>query len=569
MHGARQEKAGARRGMTPRMVELSRRLSDIDIEFRESEGEGEEEADAKAEALRRGSALRLRDRLRVAASERARLDGLELVEPAKVDTQYREDSGTSAYLQRRGDQREEQRDDQRADQLRHRLVALTRRIHSDWAEVSASMRELRGVIAAGGGLPVAHGDGDRRLRATVWLAMLEVRGVGVGAYRRALARCPSASADKINNDAFRTLAGDAEFRARVPTAAIVRVLNAVESAPDRSPSDPPRYVQGMNALAAPFLFVMGEGAGFHAFRQFLRRECPLYARPSLPGVHACVQLVDEALAAADARLFSHLRRHGAVARIYAFPAAMTLSASVGPVRQVVRLWDFLLAYGAHLNVVCIVAQLLAMRELLLTTRAPMALLREWPPLRADSVIRRARSIYDALPDALRRRIKMHAHDARLAEQLASAPPVRDPLDLDPLEEAVSLKRDLPLSPAAPGPDPRVLEPHALEPHAPRGRARTFSGMEAKRMRTADESEGVPARAAPSYGALGLGLGPVDCRQNQNQNQNQQQQQRPRGLRVAARGLASGAGEALRLLGCALPPELANQQKQQLQQHRRR
>ncbi|KAJ2821728.1 CDC16 protein, partial [Coemansia furcata] len=432
----------AQRGMTPRMVELSRRLSDIEFATVHDDDEEEEE---------RGSGLRLRSRLRVAASEPSRLDGLELVEPAKVDVMYREDSETSAYLQRR-EQRRNGRESLEAAreapvaglltpssatgsgggggvleaEQRRRLVALTRRSHADWEQVGATLRELRAVVAANGGLPLGDGDGQR-VRATLWLAMLEVRHVAPDGYAQALIRCPSPSADKINNDAFRTLAADAEFRAHVTTASIVRVLNALLSAPDRSPSDPPRYVQGMNTLAAPFLYVMGEGMSFHAFRQFLRRECPLYARPSLPGVHACVQLVDESLAHADPALFSHLRRHGAVAKIYAFPAAMTLSASVGPLRQVVRLWDFLLAFGVHLNVVCIVAQLVAMRELLLTTTRPMAFLRSWPPLRAESVIRRTRDIYDALPVPLRRRIRMHAHDPALAESLASAAQVADPL----------------------------------------------------------------------------------------------------------------------------------------------
>ncbi|KAI7833957.1 rab-GTPase-TBC domain-containing protein, partial [Kickxella alabastrina] len=281
--------------------------------------------------------------------------------------------------------------------------------HEDWAEVSASLKELRVLIAGNGGLPVGGGSGAavQRVRGMMWLAMLEVRDIGLAGYARALRLCPSLSADKINNDAFRTLRGDAEFRSSVPTAAIVRVLNALLCAPDRSQADPPRYVQGMNTLLAPFLYVMGEGAGFYAYRQFLRKECPLYARPSLPGVHACVQLIDECLAHTDAALYSHLRRHGAVAKIYAFPAAMTLSACVGPLRQVVRLWDFLLAFGVHLNVVCIVAQLLSMRELLVTTSAPMAFLRSWPPLRAESVIGRTREIYERLPEDLKRRIKLH------------------------------------------------------------------------------------------------------------------------------------------------------------------
>ncbi|KAJ1943880.1 CDC16 protein [Linderina macrospora] len=377
-----------------------------------------------------------------------------------------------------------------------KLAALQRRVHESWEEVCVSMRDVRVLVVSNGGLPAA----DRRGRRRLWLAMLEVRGTGVDGYERALALCPSACAGKINNDAFRTLAGDDEFRKAVATESVVRVLNALLSAPDRSASDPPRYVQGMNTLLAPFLYVMDESAAFYAFRQFLRNECPLYARPSLPGVHACVQLVDECLAFVDPHLFSHLRRHGAVAKIYAFPAAMTLSANVGPLQQVVRLWDFLLAFGVHLNVVCIVAQLLAMRELLVTTSSPMLFLRSWPPLRAAAVIRRTRELYDLLPESLRSRIKRHAHDPKLAESLASAPQIADPaaapavgLTGGTAVDGSSLKRDH--SPQL-GNSPSNSNASSRRSSASgRPRAKTFAGTTGqKRIRTAG-----------NYGELGLGI----------------------------------------------------------------
>ncbi|KAJ2703615.1 CDC16 protein [Coemansia sp. IMI 203386] len=602
------------RGLTPRMIELSRRLNEIEFQDNHREPSspntrtlgllGKPVSPAAAPHLSRSispprserfyrkspplspqitkhshrtasplrqqtdnivNRARLRDRMRVPVSEPSRLDGLELVEPAKVDTLYVEDVETYEYRERRRmresigsnegfsmdlglprrsfsgnnsptkvvseweveirqqrQRRLREYEKQESDE-RRKLVSLTRRIHEDWNEVSSSMRDLRVLIACNGGLPVGS---IQKMRGRLWLAMLEVRDIGIAGYVRALRMCPSSSADKINNDAFRTLRGDTEFRSRVTTESLVRVLNAILSAPDKSAADPPRYVQGMNTLLAPFLYVMGENAGFYAYRQFLRKECPLYARPSLPGVHACVQLVDECLAFVDGALYSHLKRHGAVAKIYAFPAAMTLCANIGPLRQVVFLWDFLLAFGVHLNVVCIVAQLLSMRELLVTTNAPMAFLRSWPPLRAESVIRRTREIYETLPDSLRRRIKYHAHDPSLAEDLAGAPQVRDPLSTpSPRQQEFKVewedsvdnrKRDLPLSPpmgqrnSSMGDEPEMSQ---------RPRARTFSGM-VKRLRTvpvtapndlmptimrANRMDDNNRLASPRYGDMGLGL----------------------------------------------------------------
>jgi Rab-GTPase-TBC domain len=49
-----------------------------------------------------------------------------------------------------------------------------------------------------------------------------------------------------------------------------------------------RYVQGMNVLAAPFLYVCGgeaECMAFGLFERFITVECPVYLRPTLEGVH--------------------------------------------------------------------------------------------------------------------------------------------------------------------------------------------------------------------------------------------------------------------------------------------
>lgn len=46
------------------------------------------------------------------------------------------------------------------------------------------------------------------------------------------------------------------------------------------------YVQGMNVLAAPFLYTMpSELEAFTAFSKFIEVHCPLYVQPTLEGVH--------------------------------------------------------------------------------------------------------------------------------------------------------------------------------------------------------------------------------------------------------------------------------------------
>lgn len=43
-------------------------------------------------------------------------------------------------------------------------------------------------------------------------------------------------------------------------------------------------------------------------------------------------------------------------------AILTLCACTPPLDQVLQLWDFLLAFGVHLNVLCVIAQLLLIRD---------------------------------------------------------------------------------------------------------------------------------------------------------------------------------------------------------------
>ncbi|PNH36838.1 hypothetical protein VD0004_g9926, partial [Verticillium dahliae] len=133
-------------------------------------------------------------------------------------------------------------------------------------------------------------------------------------------------------------------------------------------SEPGTYVQGMNVLAAPFLYAArSEGEAFVALHTLLTRECPGYIRGAMDGVHKGLALVDRVLATVDSRLSGHLLAKGLTAELYAFPSVLTLCACTPPLPEVLRLWDFLFAYGPHLNILCIVAQLMGMRDQLLNS----------------------------------------------------------------------------------------------------------------------------------------------------------------------------------------------------------
>lgn len=60
-------------------------------------------------------------------------------------------------------------------------------------------------------------------------------------------------------------------------------------------------------------------------------------------------------------LYANASCRGAILTQYP-TAVLTLCACTPPLDQVLQLWDFLLAFGVHLNVLCVIAQLLLMRD---------------------------------------------------------------------------------------------------------------------------------------------------------------------------------------------------------------
>lgn len=85
----------------------------------------------------------------------------------------------------------------------------------------------------------------------------------------------------------------------------------------------------------------------------------------MDGVHNGLKLVDKCLAILDPKLAAHLTSKGMKAEVYAFASVLTMCACTPPLPEVLQLWDFLFAYGPHLNVLCICVQLLMMKDRLL------------------------------------------------------------------------------------------------------------------------------------------------------------------------------------------------------------
>ncbi|KAF2965369.1 hypothetical protein GQX73_g8190 [Xylaria multiplex] len=305
-------------------------------------------------------------------------------------------------------------------------------------------------------------DGMSSSRIYIWLILLDAPVLTTDEYLKLVHRGASPAYSKIRNDTFRTLTTDPLFRRRVSEASLIRLLNAVawrlhdskevrrptssrQSLPasssasparsdvsqaiatspaarsraraltlttegsDTNASEPGTYVQGMNVLAAPFLYAArSEAEAFVAFYQLLTKECPGYIRGAMDGVHRGLSLVDKVLGIVDTKLSLYLTSKGLSAEIYAFPSVLTLCACTPPLPEVLRLWDFLFAYGPHLNILCIVAQLIMMRNELLGSLSPNKLLRSFPTLHADQIKAHALAIIKMIPNEVYEEIVNHA-----------------------------------------------------------------------------------------------------------------------------------------------------------------
>ncbi|KAI9100553.1 bub2 protein [Phlyctochytrium arcticum] len=260
-------------------------------------------------------------------------------------------------------------------------------------------------------------DYEVRLRGRIWKVLLGIYRVSSSEYLGLIDRGPSDVYEKIRNDTFRTLATDKKFLAIVDEEMLSRLLNAFVW---KMKGYLPRsrllnycftYVQGMNVMVAPFLYVMPELDAFYTFSAFLQSSCPLYVQPALEGVHCGLKLVDRCLRLCDPSLHRYLLSKKLNATLYAFPAVMTFSACTPPLEEVIQLWDFFVAYGFHLNVLCVTGQIILMRDQLLSHESPMRLLRKFPPLDAKKLIKIARSLVFKLPEDIYDLLARHPFDA--------------------------------------------------------------------------------------------------------------------------------------------------------------
>lgn len=292
-------------------------------------------------------------------------------------------------------------------------------ISSSQILIDNSLSQLRYMILIEG-LQIPPGYDLCPYRQSVWTILSRVPVFQTKSYLQLVSKASMELSDdlnqKITNDTFRTLMHDKSFHLKVLESSLIRILSAIAIV---SPPNLPGYVQGLNVLLAPIMYTChkSEPQAFAILHHLITNHIPLYITPNLDGVHTGLSLVDVVLKIIDPALSEYFTSKFLKAEIYAFPSVLTLSACTPPLLSVLKLWDFLFAYGPHMNILFIVAQLVNNRTSLLSSPQPMELLRKFPPLEANEIIKLSLSFIPELPKQLYDLITRHGHDPRVRHEL--------------------------------------------------------------------------------------------------------------------------------------------------------
>lgn len=282
-----------------------------------------------------------------------------------------------------------------------------------------SLSQLRYMILIEG-LTIPEGYEQCPYRSYIWFIMCKVPVFPVRKYSKLISsiprKLPPELYQKIKNDTFRTLMNDRVFHSKVSEDSLMRILAAIAIS---TPQNKVGYVQGMNVLLAPIAYVChkSEPQAFALLHHLVTDQIPLYITPNLDGVHTALTLVDIVLKLIDPALRDYLDSKFLKAEIYAFPSVLTLCACTPSLKSVIKLWDFLFAFGTHMNILFIVAQLIINRAAILQTVQPMKILRSFPPLEENDIIKLSMSFIPEIPKELYDLIVRHGYDDRVPGEI--------------------------------------------------------------------------------------------------------------------------------------------------------
>ena len=197
-------------------------------------------------------------------------------------------------------------------------------------------------------------------------------------------RCrPEGRYGSISVDVSRTFASDRTFRKRVSEEVLERCLIAFVNSSSQF-----RYTQGMAQWCGMFLYEMPEVMAFRCLRRFAGKLCPGYMQKGNPGTHKALELLRDCMSDVAPELLNTLRKRIPIDNpLYtiAFSPLLSFCASLTPMDEIRNLWDLILLFGTHLNVVFVLGYILTQSEDLMKVGSANEIQRIFDPRHPRSV----------------------------------------------------------------------------------------------------------------------------------------------------------------------------------------
>ena len=294
--------------------------------------------------------------------------------------------------------------------------------------VYSSLSQLRYLILSEGIIETSDKN-LQRLRTYVWSILSRTSMENATTkYLNLLNLGPPVSPiyEKIKNDTSRTFRTNDKFRNVVSEEALIRCLSCFAwqtqqlHEKDATKRGITTYVQGMNILLAPLLYSCpSEPMAFQLFSKLCYSIIPTYVTHNLIGVRNGAKLLDMCLKIIDPRLSRFLGDNLLTTEIYGIPSILTLSSCNKPLDQVCKLWDFMFAYGFHMNILFIVGMLVTIRSRIMRSESPMNLMKDLPEFDADDIIKLGVGFLAKIPSKVYMLLVNHLTDPDLVISLDS------------------------------------------------------------------------------------------------------------------------------------------------------
>lgn len=196
------------------------------------------------------------------------------------------------------------------------------------------------------------------------------------------------------------------------------------------------YVQGMNTVAGSFLLVMPEVDAFFCCTTVFQELVPLYVAPDTIASTMGLGVLMLCLHEIDWELYDRLIQEDARKLMVLQQQLLSFNSASPPLHETLRLWDFHLAFGMHLNILTTISRMILNRDKLLS--GPMEQLNHGGEILgakatvdADMIIPMTVHIAKGLSKELYQLLVKHCTDRTAKEDIKrlADPKLRQALDL--------------------------------------------------------------------------------------------------------------------------------------------